>query len=382
MRKTTLLLLLFTFSLSFGQVVLTEDFETGLSLPAGWTNNDLQGGGNVWTFDNNPETPAGFATPNTYMNDPAGLIGNYAIFNSDGYGGGPENAALESPVFDCSTFTSVKLSFNHFYLSGWGGLAYVEVYNGSNWVEVASYDDSVPNGYSYGSVLLDVSTELAGVSNAQVRFRWEGDYSWWWAVDNIVVQQPTVSAPDAAFNPTPADGATDVALVQDDVNLPNKVYFSWTEPTTGDPATSYRLVFGDTNPPTMEFNNFTNGDFLYNVSYDTTYYWQIVAINVGGETASEIWTFTTETEPTASVGEVDASSFKHFYNKDTDMLTLTSAGNAFDNITLYSILGQEVMNKSLSKTDEVIDLSNLTDGIYLAKVSIGGKYQTIKLLKK
>lgn len=382
MKKITLLFLLFTFSLSFGQVVLTEDFEAGLSLPAGWTNNDIEGSGNVWTFDNNPETPAGFTTPNTYMNDPAGLVGNYAIFNSDAYGGGPENAALESPVFDCSSFTSVKLSFNHFYLSGWGGLAYVEVYNGSNWVEVASYDDSVPDGYTLGAVLLDVSTELAGVSNAQVRFRWEGDYSWWWAVDNIVVQQPTVSAPDAVFNPTPADGATDVALVQDDASMPNKVYFSWTEPTTGDPATSYRLVFGDTNPPTMEFNGFTNGDFLYNVSYDTTYYWQIVAINVGGETPSEIWTFTTEAEPTASVDESDISSFKHFYNKDTNILTLTSAGNAFDNITLYSILGQEVMNKTLSKSDEVIDLSNLTNGVYLAKVSIGGKSQTIKLLKQ
>ena len=382
MKKITLLFLLLTFSLSFGQVVLTEDFESGLTVPGGWTNNDINASGNVWTFNDNGETPAYFTTHNNYLYDPAGLAGNYAIFNSDAYGGGPEEAALESSTFDCSSLTTIKLSFNHFYVSGYAGLAFVEVYNGNNWVEVAAYDETVPDGYTFGNVIIDVSSELAGVSNAQIRFRWTGDYSWWWAIDNIVVQQPTVSAPDAVFNPTPADEATDVALAQDDVDLPNKVYFSWTEPTTGDPATSYKLVFGTENPPVQEFSDFTNGDFLYNVSYETTYYWQIVAVNIGGETASEIWTFTTEPEPTASVDEFNASSFKHFYNKDTDLLTLTSSGNAFDNIAIYSILGQESMNKSLSKAEEAIDLSNLTDGIYLAKVSIGGQSQTIKLLKQ
>ncbi|GAA0749247.1 MULTISPECIES: T9SS type A sorting domain-containing protein [Gaetbulibacter] len=385
MKKITLLLtLFFTSSIIFGQVLISEDFEGGLTVPTGWVNNDINGGGNVWTFENTGQTPAGFTTPNSYLYDPAGFSGSYAIFNSDAYGGGPEEAALESPTFDCSTLTTIKLSYNHFYLSGYSGYGYVEVYNGSSWITVATYDDAAAatDGYLYGSEIIDVSTELAGVSNAQVRFRWVGDYSWWWGFDNVVVQQPTVSAPDAVIEPSPADEATDVPLVQDDIDYPNKIYFSWTEPTTGDPATSYRLVLGTENPPVQEFNNFPNGDFIYNISFDTTYYWQIIAVNIGGETASEIWSFTTEADPTASIDEVTNDTFSHFYNKDTDVLTLESSSTPLEHVEIFNILGQQVINNNLSLNRETINMSDLKDGIYLTKVTINGNTKTIKVLKQ
>lgn len=129
MKNFTLLLLFISVNFAFSQV-LSEDFEVGLSLPSGWTNNDIAGGGEVWTFGSGGEA-VGYNPPNTIYYTDGLMAGNYALFDSDGYGGSiAEEAALESPSFNCSGLTAVQLSFNHFFTAGYGGIGYVEVYNG------------------------------------------------------------------------------------------------------------------------------------------------------------------------------------------------------------------------------------------------------------
>tara|TARA_R110002111_G_scaffold208530_1_gene272642 strand:- start:9993 stop:11627 length:1635 start_codon:yes stop_codon:yes gene_type:complete len=201
MKKITLLFtLMFGSALMFGQVVLSEDFESGLTLPTGWTNNDIAAGGEIWTFATGGDA-VGYTSPNTIYYDDAFLVGNYAILDSDGYGGAiAEDAALESPAFDVSGATNVILSFNHFFTAGYGGEGYVEVYNGTTWVQVAYYTGAEQVDSSFGLEEIDVSTELSSVANAQVRFRWVGDYSWGWAVDNIVVSAPTCVDPTITFD--------------------------------------------------------------------------------------------------------------------------------------------------------------------------------------
>ncbi|OUS00464.1 hypothetical protein A9Q86_10860 [Flavobacteriales bacterium 33_180_T64] len=89
-----------------------------------------------------------------------------------------------------------------------------------------------------------------------------------------------------------------------------------------------------------------------------------------------------EAGQTLSVDDFESNTFTHAYNKDTDKLTLESSNLPLSNIDLFNILGQRVINQSLSNSNETIDMSSLTDGIYLAKVSIQGKTQTIKILKQ
>jgi len=138
MKKITLLFCLLISSLSFSQII-DEDFEGGLSLPTGWTMNDIAGGGEIWTFVTGGEA-VGYSPPNTFYYDFGLLAGNYALFDSDGYGGSiAENAALESPAFDASGASNVILEFNHFFTSGFGGEGYVEVFDGTSWVQVAFY---------------------------------------------------------------------------------------------------------------------------------------------------------------------------------------------------------------------------------------------------
>ena len=91
--------------------------------------------------------------------------------------------------------------------------------------------------------------------------------------------------------------------------------------------------------------------------------------------------FRTNNEPTASVNEFNSNNFSHSYNKDSDVLTIESSTLTFNNIQVYNLLGQEVVNKNLSQTTESINLSGLQDGVYLAKVMIEGQVKTLKFLK-
>ncbi len=82
-----------------------------------------------------------------------------------------------------------------------------------------------------------------------------------------------------------------------------------------------------------------------------------------------------------SINEFDTNSFSHSYSKDLKTLKLESSNMAMTGVEIYSILGQNVISKSLSNTTESIDISSLNDGVYLAKVNIDGNFKTIKFVK-
>ena len=390
MKKITLLIFLILFSFSYAQEVLNEDFNASLALPIDWTNNDINASTNIWTFETGGETPStAFGTPNTILYDNAGFTGNYAVFDSDTYGGGPENAALESIPFDCTGLTNVVLTFNHFYLTGYGGEAYVEVYDGSTWIEVAAYTEAIIGdnpGYVFGGVTINVSTQLANVSNAQVRFRWTGDYAWFWTIDNVIVQQPTVSAPNPVTTPTPTDTAIDVYVDPTDNNMDlapdNAIAIAWTNALTGDAPTEYDIYLGD-SPGTLNLLGTTANmavSFI-NMDYSTLYYWQIVAKNISGEAVnSATWSFTTQADPTLSVEDESISLFSVNPNPVKDVLNISTSLN-IDSINVYNQLGQRVLHTD-NLIDNTLDVSSLNNGVYILRISAEGKKKSLKIIKE
>ncbi|WP_299338242.1 T9SS type A sorting domain-containing protein [uncultured Psychroserpens sp.] len=541
MKKITLLLFLLSISFSFSQV-LTEDFEGGLTIPATWSNDDIAGGGEVWIIEDTGEA-VGFLDPNTIYYTDGNLSGNYAVMDSDGFGPGTaEEVALTSPVFSCAALTAVRLSYNHFFTAGYGGQGFVEVFNGTTWLQVASYAGADQDASSFGGEQIDVSTELAGVANAQVRFRWVGDYAWGWAVDDVVVEEgpsctvPTdftagtvtttsfevswldgngagtsweldwgaegftqgtgtpvfgLTAPTYDFMGLSADTTYDFYIrsncsggngnsewvgpisfttlfdcttfgipydqnfdndnafqscftvedvdadsiawiTQQDLDLDgdmvNETFATNGNSTANDKndwmfSPAFSLTGGTQYEVSTTFNMF-NGDgsleaFIVNAPSSTatveaTLFSQA---NVTGQTAladllptaiTEVNTFTpladgdyhiayrsfgaantgfvlmfnSSLDTTLSVSEFDSNNFNYSYNKDTDQLTIESSNLPFDRIELYSILGQKVKAQVLSQTSEVIDLSRLTDGVYLATVTINGSSKTFKMVKQ
>src|SRR5690554_887427 len=195
------------------QVFIDENFSGGV-LPTGWTNNDLNGSGQVWEFDN----PGGVSA-NLPISAP------FAILDSDNYGsGGIQNAALETPAFDASSATSVFLDFDYYHRQCCGATIYVEVFNGDSWVEVHSESSESANP---AHLTLDITTALAGATNAQVRFRYTGSWDWYWIIDNVrIAPPPTCLSPSDLVVASVASNTADI---------------SW---TAGDTETSWNVSWG------------------------------------------------------------------------------------------------------------------------------------------
>ena len=198
--------------------LLDENFATatGSTPPTGWVNNTIGGATtDTWRFNNPGNRGAtGFTAP-------------FAIFDSDNYstGGGDEDVALETPAFDASaTGRTYNLSFKHYFNDGFGGGYNVEIFNGTAWVSV--YSGTTEQGTSTIPDIqnIDITTASGANAAAKVRFRWTGDFSWYWIVDDVKITSNTGIELPLTATFTPTNGATNVAQNSDLVlNFPYSV---------------------------------------------------------------------------------------------------------------------------------------------------------------
>jgi hypothetical protein len=77
----------------------------------------------------------------------------------------------------------------------------------------------------------------------------------------------------------------------------------------------------------------------------------------------------------------EMANISMFPNPVSDMLTITSA-TEMDAISIYNVIGQEVLNVNVNADNKVLNVSSLEDGIYLVKVISGGKISTSKFIKQ
>lgn len=53
-----------------------------------------------------------------------------------------------------------------------------------------------------------------------------------------------------------------------------------------------------------------------------------------------------------------------------------------DRLTVYNLLGQEILTKNFNQTDGQLDMSTLTKGSYLIKIMYENLTKTIKIIKQ
>ena len=73
--------------------------------------------------------------------------------------------------------------------------------------------------------------------------------------------------------------------------------------------------------------------------------------------------------------------FTYYPNPATDVLNLNSI-ETIDNVVIYNILGQQVLNDDVAATSGTLDVSNLAVGAYIMKVSVNGEIGTYKIIKR
>jgi hypothetical protein len=187
---------LFLFALAKAQedsVFFCERFDTcsGTHVPDGWHNVDLIKGAyynlaasDLWRCDNPGDQ---------VVNEP--ISAPFAIFDSDATSSSdnsPENSALASPVFDTRgvdfDHSAIVLDFDQYFVGGYEAKIYVEVWNGDDWHAVYKETSTT---FNPDHQVIDITHHVRGNHGrgleSRVRFRWTGDASWFWAVDNVRV---------------------------------------------------------------------------------------------------------------------------------------------------------------------------------------------------
>ncbi|MGO3182241.1 MAG: GEVED domain-containing protein [Aequorivita sp.] len=88
-------------------------------------------------------------------------------------------------------------------------------------------------------------------------------------------------------------------------------------------------------------------------------------------------------ESSVVIGVVENSleGFNYYPNPTSGMLSLKSINN-IDSVSIYNLLGQQLSNIIVGATSTDINLSGLSTGTYIMKVSVEGQIGTYKILKK
>jgi hypothetical protein len=166
----------------------TNDF-AGNALPSCWQNVDNDGSGQIWEFDN----PAGRAFASTTNGN------GFAILDSDNYGnGGTQDADMISPAFDFTNYTSINLSFEHYFYY-WAGSSATLSYSidgGTTWTEISSWATADEGSLATPAVFSqDLTAQLEGESNVKFKWNYIGSFGYYWAVDDIEVNASLAGTP-------------------------------------------------------------------------------------------------------------------------------------------------------------------------------------------
>src|SRR4030095_14722533 len=123
----------------------------------------------------------------------------------------------------------------------------------------------------------------------------------------------TLPLPGAASSPSPANGATLVAIT---------TALTW---TAGSNTTSHDVNFGTVDPPPF-IQNQAGTSYNPTKSANTLYYWRIDEVNSSGTTTGTVWSFTTLPVPGAASAPNPASGATVV--SVTPTLTWTAGSNA------------------------------------------------------
>lgn len=106
-----------------------------------------------------------------------------------------------------------------------------------------------------------------------------------------------------------------------------------------------------------------------------------VTDNASGDTGTlDSWTITIS-GPTLGVEDNALQAFEYYPNPVKDNFTVNAA-NTIDAISVYNLLGQEVMKTSPNALTTNMNMSELQTGAYFVKISSGDITETIRIVKQ
>ncbi len=182
-------------------IIFSDDFNSGIG---GWTVTDGGSVGDVWTIVPNYAAGATNTLDGT----------DFLLVDSEQAGNGSVSyETITSPVINAAGATNMTLTFDQYFNvfnAGYREEAIVEIFDGTTW---QTFLTQTQTGGDLGGWL---SPDLVSISipdsyatsNLQVRFIYDAEWDWYWAIDNVeivgdastVVQSPVnVGAGDEQY---------------------------------------------------------------------------------------------------------------------------------------------------------------------------------------
>jgi hypothetical protein len=163
-------------SIPVAQTILSENFNAGIGT---FTSTTLSSSAiQNWA----PQA-------NGYLSH-TGSVSGFMMANSDiGGSGSTANTQLISPSFSTVGFNNLSLNFKE-YLNNSNTAAAVEI-SDDNFVTSTILRNNITNDIGTASVFNNTTIAIPELfnnkANVKIRFRFEGSYSWYWSVDEIVI---------------------------------------------------------------------------------------------------------------------------------------------------------------------------------------------------
>jgi hypothetical protein len=339
-------------------------------LPVCWSIDDHEGSNHIWTF-NNPG--------NRGINTPTNENG-FAIIDSDDYGEeGIQNCDLVSPIFDFSHLENnrkIVLEFSHYYHHYDPSSATLSYRNNfGDWNDLQTWTDDTGNPENFS---IDLTSELAGLSQVQFRWNYMGEYSWYWAIDDVIISAEVVSVPETL---TIAD--TIIHSVEPTCfnALENITVAGNSEVILEDGATA-TFIAGNSIRFLPGFHAQVGSTVRAMITTDGTFCEQYLQGSpVVANTMDKALPLEPKPEPEKGLNE--SKSIKVYPNPNNGVFTL-QLNNFRENtrVMLFNAIGQKVYEQTLRGDTHRIELPNLQRGLYVVKAINNNKQFDQKMIVK
>ena len=130
----------------------------------------------------------------------------------------------------------------------------------------------------------------------------------------------------------------------------------------------------------FNFNNQATGTAAFNAAF--AYNKASIFFNFGTAGSGQTYYFDDMRFGAAALGvnSFNASNIRMYPNPTSSVFTI-EANDVIENVTLYNVLGQQVLAKTSNSNSVTLDVANLQTGVYVVKTMIGGVASTSRLVK-
>ena len=133
----------------------------------------------------------------------------------------------------------------------------------------------------------------------------------------------------------------------------------------------------------FNFNNQASGTAAFNASsvYDKASIFFNFGVN--GATAGEKTYYFDDVQFGAALGVNTFNTPKvRIYPNPTSGILTIEANSVIESITVYNVLGQEMLSQKGNSASETLNISNFKSGVYLVKTTSNGKTATSRIVKE